>query len=258
MVKTKKGQLTIFVIIALLIIVSLAVIFYANPLKISETASIRQNPQGFIQDCARKAATPAVDSIVPNGGILNPAEGKYITWNGAKAIWMCYAAEKEQVCTAQHPMLRAEIEKQISDIIKPQIEKCFSQVKNEFQSYEYTENPLNLALEISAGKLYIKIDKKISYVKNSVTTMLQNFNTQIPSPLYDFVIISNDIVNEETKCNCADNNCNADIMALNRDRRDYQTKREVNSFNTKIYTLTELSSKKDFSFAVRNCVRLPY
>jgi len=254
----KDAQITIFVIIALLIIISIALIIYANPKKIVQTVSLRNDAHGFIQQCARDAATNAVEQIIPNGGILNPAEGNYVAWQKTKPILICSALEKEQICTNYHPMLAAEIEKEIYDLIKPKIDACFSQLKDEFESYEYNEGEINLALEIAPSKLYIKISKKISYVKNGITNNLENFNTQITSPLYDFVVISNDIVNQEVNCDCLNNNCNANIMAINRDKRDYETARDIDSYNNKIYSIKEVASGKEFNFAVRNCVRLPY
>ncbi len=256
--KCKRSQITIFVIIALLIVISIGLIIYANPGKIAQSVSVQNNPHGFIQGCARDAANDAVEQIIPNGGILNPAVEKYIEWQEVKPIWMCYTANKEQICTNLHPMLRAEIEKQIYDLIKPKIDSCFSQLKNEFESYDYTEEDTNLELEIAPSKIYIKLSKKISYIKNGIANNLENFNTQISSPLYDFVIISNDIVNQEVNCDCRKDNCNADIIGINRDKREYETTRDIDGYNNKIYSIKEVASGDEFNFAVRNCVRLPY
>ncbi len=254
MKRGRRAQLTIFVIIAIIIVVSIAVIIYANPKKIAETISMQKNPQAYIQKCARDAANLAVDSVIPNGGFLNPAS--YVSWKGVKAPYFCYAAEKEQICENMHPMIRAEIEREIYNQIEPKIEACFNELRNEFENYH--ADSMNLVVEIANQKVYIKIARKVSYTKNDVIFNLENFNTQIASPLYDFIIISNDIVNEEANCDCSNSNCNADIMGINRDRREYQTIRDMNRDSIKIYSIKEISSQKIFTFAVRNCLRLPY
>lgn len=256
-VDDKRSQLTIFVIIALMVVVILAV-FLVMDLQKSRGIVVNpgEDPKGYVQDCAIKAAREAELAIISQGGFLKLQNA--IFFDNTNVTWMCYTPFNEQLCINKHPLLTREIENEIKTIITPKIEACFSKLKNIFKNYDYKEESLSINPLITDGFLKIEVRKKISIKKqDGTTTDLENFDSRIISPLYDFMQIENRIIREELSCDCTEETCNADIININRDNQNFETRRFVTGKNEKIYSIEEISTSKQFNFAVRNCVRLP-
>lgn len=251
--KNCKSQVTIFVIVALIIVVSIALVFTLvrqNAGQISST----QDPRGYIQKCARDAATQIEKTILPNGGFASPSN--YVTYKNNKVEYFCYTSQLDELCTSEHPMLNKEIEKQILNYVQPKLEQCFADVKAGFSQYDYKEGNLSFNIQISPESINLNIEKEITVAKQDGTITLNNFNTALQSPLYYFIKFSNDIVNQELNCNCGKEACNADILAMDRNNPNFEiTKPLLSQKGEEVYEIKDIDSGKIFNFAVRNCVR---
>jgi hypothetical protein len=255
-IKNKKVQITIFVIIAIVLVVSIALIFI-----FVQKPSIKISPENpgtiksYIEKCARDATEEAEKLVIPQGGFLEPSS--YLLYNDTKVAWLCYTPFNKQLCSNRHPMLNKEIEKEIENYIKPKIEGCFNDIKTKLKNYDYKEELLSIDVEILSKNIYVNMTKKITYTKYDRTISLENFDAQIKSPVYDFIRLATEIVNQEVSCDCTRETCNADVIALNRLNRDFEISRFITGRNEKIYTIKDILTNKKFNFAVRNCVRLP-
>lgn len=253
----KKGQLTIFIIIAVILVVAVAIIFTVTK-KPADYISPKENPKGYIQKCARDAANDAQNLIIPKGGFANVSIANSVRFNDQDVIFMCYTPSYLQLCNNKHPLLNIEIQKEIKTIIEPKINKCFEDVRVNFANNNYKEEALLLNVIILPNQVYLNMTKKITYSQNDQTATLNNFDTKINSPLYDFISITNKIVNEETDCDCESQTCNADLAQLNRYNRNYEiTKPAYGGNGQEVYSIKEILSGKIFNLAVRNCVRSP-
>jgi len=258
--KGRKGQITIFVIVAIIIIAGVALVFMLKePSGGQEEVATSSNPTATIVKCAEDAFTDAEALLIPQGGFMDDKimEGDYLFYEESKVVWMCYTGENEVLCSNRHPMLNKEIEKGIYDYVKPKLDKCFADIKNDFSGYDYSESSLDLVVNIIPRRALIIINKNITVEKNGQRYYFDNFDVSLASPLYDFISISSDILREETLCECGEETCNADIIKLNMDNRKYEITRFVTGRNEKIYSIKEIISGKQFNFALRNCVRMP-
>ena len=251
--KYKRSQITIFVILALIIVVIIALIFSLSKTDIVQKLFGPKDPVFEIKTCAENSAKLFTEKLMPTGGVLNPPN--YLLFNNINAVWMCYTPFENQICINKHPALASEIEKEILDNIQPTIEQCFDALENELENYQAGE--LAFSIEIVPTKIRIKINKQISYTSNEQVVNIENFDTSINSPMYTFVSLTNEVLNQEVSCNCLQETCNADILKMDRENQDFQVKRFVTGNNEKVYTITEKDSGKEFNFAVRNCVRMP-
>jgi hypothetical protein len=253
----KRGQLTTFVIIGIILVSAVALVFLmSNNVSKTPTISATKDPQGFIQKCVKDSFAEAELKIIPHGGFLQVDASNSITFNGTKAIWMCYTSMNLMICTNRHPMLSAEMEKEIKTYIQPKIEDCFKTLGENLGRYEYKqENVMNITVLILPGQTMILLGRTIEFTKNKQTSKIDNFNVAINSPLYDFAAITNEAVNQEVQCQCGEETCNADIFKLNRNNPDFEIRRFVSGKNEKVYTIKEILTNKEFNFGVRNCVR---
>jgi len=256
--KSRRSQITIFVIIAVVIVASIALVFtISNRSKDNISISPIKDPQGYIQECARKAVSEAESKVIPHGGFMDPGSNS-ILFNGTKVAWMCYTSELNKLCTNKHPLLNQEIEKEIVNYAKPKVADCFTTLGNDLSRYNYQQDlVLNFSVAITPNQIAIKINRPISFNKNGQILSLNNFNTLINSPIYTFVSLAIETSNQEVSCNCGRETCNADITLMNRDNLDFEISRFVSGRNEKVYTVIELLSGKTFNFGIRNCVRMP-
>jgi hypothetical protein len=259
----KKSQITIFVIIAIILVASVIFVFTLRG-KILPQIFPSSDIPGQIEKCAKDATNEAEKEVISHGGFLESSfagsidNGNYLMFNTKKISMLCYTGEDYELCVNEHPVLNKEIENQIYMYIKPKIENCFSNIEKQYRNYDYKQGTLNLSIKLAPKQILIKINKKISYVKSDNTVVYENFNNAINSPLYDFVFLANQIINQEVSCKCGKETCNADLIKLNRDNRDFEITKPVYTGNgEEIYVINEISSEKKFNFAIRNCVRSP-
>jgi len=150
-------------------------------------------------------------------------------------------------------MLIEHIEKEITDYIKPEIETCFSDLKQELEkrNYEIDEASINIKTELKTRKVLVTIDKKFQISKNEETRNFKQFKAQILHPIYDLANIALEISNQESKY------CNFEYLGFMVFYPQYKIEKFRMSDSTKIYTITEKSSGKKFVFAVRSCAIPP-
>lgn len=253
--ENKKAQVTIFVIIALIIVVGMVLLLLLirnnQFIKIPSEEGIKER----IAVCSRDAVQEAVGQLMPHGGYIE-AKDPYIMYKQKEVSFLCYTDKLREICTNTEPMLIEKMEDEIQSYIKPQIEKCFEDIAEDYEKYDYQAKAINLEIEIKPTKILIKIEKNISYIKNNQKESIEKFDSFVNMPLWDFARITNEIINQEVSCYCEKEVCNADVFNV-AGNYNFEVERFVTGKNEKIYVIREVSSKKEFNFAVRNCVRLP-
>ena len=145
----RKAQLTIFVIIAVLIVASIVLVFGLTRSSTTPKISAYDDPGRFIRSCAEESTYQAEKLLLEHTGFINPSGNSFTDFNQVPIAWMCYTSSYDDICTNKHPMLRAEIEKELYNYVKPTVDKCFAQMKNELSRYGYNdETQLNMSVQI--------------------------------------------------------------------------------------------------------------
>ena len=253
--KGKKGQIAIFVIIAIILVVSIIVVFslLQNPLKSSKVA---EDPKIFISECVLEAGEEALELVRAHGGYLDAPELNML-YENENIAYLCYIDKQDELCINKEPMLTKRIEQQITEYVSPRVEKCFDSLEEILGKYNPEMGITNLEVDVIPNSVLIKINKKVSFTKNEESQDYEIFDIDIASPMFDFTLMTNDIINQEVSCNCGQEACNADVIALAGKNRDYDIEKFVTGGNEDVYKLREFDTKKEFTFAIRNCIRLP-
>jgi len=242
----KQAQISIFVIIAIVVVISIILIFifWQQPfLKYRAT----EDPQAYIQQCLEPSLEDISEQVMIHGGYLNPDFS--LRYKGEERAYICHSDGIEKICTTLDPMLTSSIEAEIIQGIEEDVIDCFS-IFDSSQTIDYE-------VEVKPKHILLKIDKEITIIRQGEMIDFDVFNVDITSPLYDMISLVNQIVNQEVDCDCVRESCNADVLALSRQNKDFEIERYVSGRNEKVYTIKDLLTEKEFVFAVRNCVRLP-
>ena len=254
-IESKRAQIAIFVIIGLIIVVGIVFVFLLVKQPFTKFSPV-ENPTGYIDNCIKEPTLEAIEQISMHGGYIQ-AEEPSILYENEEVAYLCYTTDNEKLCTAIEPMLIEKIEDEIKEYITQPLEGCFKSLEQGLKLYNPQSSATQFEVEIMPKQILIEIDKDISYTKDEQTQKIDVFDVAIPSPMYEFTRITNNIINEEVDCNCGTETCNADVFTVAK-THDFEVERFVTGGNEKIYNLREIVTGDEFKFAIRNCVRLPY
>ncbi len=253
----KSGQVTIFVIIGLVIVfaAAIAVLIYESPFSGPGTD---ENPKDFIRTCIEQDVEDILSTISLQGGYVNTADAVgFIDYDKEKVSYLCHTPDNDELCITQEPLLKKHTEDAIKNYISPKLEECFADLENEYKKYSYEAGPTNFEVVLNPGRIDFEIEKDITIIKKETTGDYNSFGFFVKHPMWDFVVLSQNIILEEGTCNCGNEHCGADLILLSKANRDYEFDKFTTGNNENVYTFQELNSENKFMFAVRNCVRLP-
>ncbi len=245
--KNKKGQLAIFIIIALILVVVIILLF----LLISQpdlSTPDTQNPNLYIEKCAKDSVKEAIEILLPRGGSIEPTN--YKLYQDEKRTYLCSTNNFYERCIHQEPLLAEHIEKEITEYAKPRIEQCFLSLKQELESKNYAVEMggMEVQTRLLPKKVEIEINRDFVIKKNDVEQRFKRFRGEIINPLYDLVVVALEIIKQEARF------CNFERVGYMMFYPDYDIQKFSASDGSDVYTIKERASEEEFVFAVRSCV----
>ena len=245
----KKGQVTIFIIVAIVIVVGvIGALYFIGGVDVDAPSEL--GPKVFIDKCVREVVEESVEKMLKNGGERVISHG--IGYQGNEYNYLCHHADNYAGCYNLHPMLEEQIEREIYLDTKDAInEECFDTMREDFEvrGYDVTGKNTVYSIDLLPGNIEINLKKKFNISKGETTQNFENFNAKISSPIYDLVRITRDIVNSESQYCYFEK----DGYMLLYPKYDIQ---RINYMESKVYEVIDRESEIGFKFAVR-CVVLP-
>jgi hypothetical protein len=242
--KGKKAQVTIFIILGLIIIV-LILIFLSFKRPPPSISIDQENPQSFIDSCAREALDEAIEIVSKQGGDIK-LRGS-IPYNGANRSYLCYTQLYYEPCTNQKPMLVNHVRNEIYNYVSPKLDSCFKVLEEDLKKiYEVDSGPMEFNVEFSPNSIEINIDKKLNLKKEDLVKNYEEFQVKTASPLYELLDFANEIANQEAQY------CYFNVNGFNSNYPQFNVKKEMIR-DSKIYTVKNKHSNQAFTFAIRSC-----
>jgi len=250
LVNEKRGQVTIFIIIAVIIVALVALVFLFKPDFIPDFDDAPKSPDSFIESCLEEKIQETVETLSLQGGSINPEF--YILYKNNKAEYLCYTNEYYKNCILQQPMLKKHIEEEIKNNIKNDVRNCFNSLKKSYEEKGYV-------VGLQTGETRIElIPKRIVSTFNYVVTLTKDsvdeynsFDIVLNNNLYELVGITNSILDWEATYGDAEPTIYMDYY------RDLKVEKFIDSDGSTIYTLTDKNTNSKFVFASRSLVWPP-
>ncbi len=241
LLKSKRSQLTIFIILALVIVAILMVLFYPR-LKV---LILGPSPTDFIKKCAEDATEEVLEKIKVQGGSLEPEN--YILYNGEKVEYVCYINEYYKNCIMQKPFLKQDIEKEITAYIEPRIKECFSSLEQELEKRGSSVSLKDIDVQTSLipNSILININAPMT-VSRGGTSLFERFKVDIDSQLYDLVMLASSISNYEARYG------DSETLTYMLYYPDIRVEKKEQSDGSRIYILTYKPTNEQFIFASRS------
>jgi len=239
----KRGQLTIFVIVAIVILtIVLVTLFYP---KIKTAISGELNPNAYLKSCIEPVIKPNLDLLSKQGGYLNP-EG-FLYYNNTRIKLLCYTPEFYKTCIVQQPMIKAHVEQELTKVVGDKARECMSNLKAEYESrgYSVQVGKGDYSVEIVPESININFTTPITVTQDTTQTY-KSFNAQIDSHMYDLLMIAQNIVEFESTLG------DSETLLYMQYYPNLRIDKTKLSDGTKVYTLTDVVTKESFTFASRS------
>lgn len=245
-----RGQVTIFIIIALILVVITAMIFIAiSPPK--PGISVEKAPHSTIELCAKKAVEEAIKKIEINGGDIDTSFS--VMYNNINRSYLCYTNQYYKPCVNQRPKLIEHIQDEITNYITPRVSDCFDSLKTEldkrYQTIEMGE--MKITTRLSPGEVLVNIDRKFKMSNGETSKEFDNYKMALVHPMYDLAKITAEITNQEAQY-CTFNT--AGFMTI---YPEYDITRFKTGNSDTMYIVKDRRSGEEFNFAIRSCVMPP-
>ena len=244
-VSCKRSQVTIFIIIAVLIVAFAILIYLIYPDITTDAGFDSKNPNAFIQSCLEEEIENDVEKLSLQGGSLVPEH--YIMYNSNKIEYLCYTNEYYKTCVMQQPMLKEHIESEIKNEIEDEAEDCFNSLKENYEKKNYNVNLKTgeTNIELLPKRIVATFNSSLTLTKDG-TEKYDSFRVVLNNNIYELVSITNSILNWEARYGDSETTLYMDYY------RDLKVEKKKQTDGTTIYILTDRNNGNKFQFASRS------
>ncbi len=242
----KRGQVTIFVIVGI-VIVAMAILIYIFYPKISSSLGFAdETPSAYIQNCIQDKVSETVQSLSLRGGELNPEN--YFLYKDTKIKYLCYTNEYFLTCVMQEPMLKSSFEKEVSKEIKVNVESCMNNMKDNFRKRGYVVEGGGNSFEVEflPERIVVRFNDSLTLTKGEDIKKYDSTQVSVTNNVYDLVAIANSILNWEATYG------DSETTEYMNYYHNLKVEKYKQSEGTTIYILTNRDTGEKFQFASRS------
>lgn len=253
----KKGQVTIFIIIGLILITAIALFFVLSKQTTPKTTEKpEENPETFLESCIEDKVKNAVEVISLRGGYPNnnlSINFKFENESYINISYLCYNQNNYLPCINQKPMFMQDLKQEIKNYIARDVESCFNEITKNFnkKGHEVNVNYNDFEVELLPKRIIVQTNSEISLAKSGETTKQENFKISFSSRLYEIASVVQELVNQEARF------CYSENLGIMLIYPEFNIDKFRTGGSTTIYTIENKNSKEKFRFAVRGCAIPP-
>lgn len=252
LLKNKSGQVTLFIIIAI-VLVSAGVLIYLFRPGANSTRTQLENPSAFIDSCIRDKIAETKEIVSLQGGTYDVGNNSHYLYQSNKLKYLCYTNQYYTNCVVQEPLLIQRIEYEIKNEIQADAENCFEDLKTSYQNDGYTVNLQegDTIVELLPERVSTTFNNIFTYSKGSNSQRIESFNVVIDSNLYQIASISSNIIEWENAYGQAPTSTYMNFY------HNLKIEKHLQFDGTNIYILTDSQYGDVFQFASRSLVLPP-
>ena len=236
----KSGQVSIFVIVAIVIVGVVLVIFVFPKI---EVFSGDVEPNSYLKSCIEPSTQEILNVLVKQGGYAEPTN--YLMYKGDKIQYLCYISEDYLPCLIQQPLLVKHIEQEIKKFVEPRAKKCIDDLKEKYEKQDYIveSTPGEINISIIPGSINVDFISPMTVTKERTQTF-RKFEVGMESGLYELIMTAVNILNFESTYGDSETNM---YLKYYPDLKIEKTRREGGT----VYKLSDVITEEEFSFATR-------
>jgi len=246
---SKKGQVTIFIVLGL-IIASAIIFFFIYSGKTVFVVSPADSPDAYLEKCIKDSLKESENAIYASNGFVTQDKHTSILYRSEQVPYLCTSYEYYTSCMPQEPMFAEKQRILIENKVAVDLENCLSELKKDFEKQGYSVNENNSKVKVSFVEDSVEVLVGMNFIasRDDASIKLSDMEITYPSKLFNLLKLAQTIVNYESTL------CEFNIIGWMSNDPEILIKRDSLSDQTKVYTLTERISQKEIKFAIRTCV----
>jgi len=242
----KEGQVSLFVIVAIIIVGVVLVIFLFPKIQVFISDV---EPNSYLKNCIEDDSRETIEFLAGQGGYSEPEN--YVEYLGNKYTYLCYTSEDYKTCLVQQPLIKKHFEDELKNKIEPRARKCVQDLKELYESkgYDVSSSPGDLNVSFIPGKLVLDFLSPMTISKESKQTF-RKFAISINTEMYDLLLTAASIIEFESTFGDSET---LSYIQYYPDLKIEKIKRDGNT----LYTLGNVISGDEFRFGSRSLVWPP-
>ncbi len=263
--ENKRGQVTIFIIVAVVLIVAVALFFLLRSDVVKDVFGTSvKNPETFLQTCFEEEVYEIVNTLGPQGGyISNPLNISFMFSEEGivrDIPYLCYNVEDYKPCVNQEIDLIGNFEKEIKLYLDGENENEEKIVKGCLNSLDksYEDEGYDISIKDDGYDVDLRVDGVMIFLKHELSLTKgeeirreADFEVYIKSKMYEILLVAQEAVSKEAQF------CDFDYLGYMKLYPEFKIDKFTTQDGSIIYTITHLDSEEFFRFAVRGCVFPP-
>lgn len=246
----KRGQVALFVIIAI-VIAGIVAVFLFYPRLQGTLTGASGDPAAYMRACMELELENSINTTMRNGGSYSPEH--FAVYGGERIEYLCYTTENYKPCIVQQPLIVNHVESELKNRIEPRARECFEEAKeiardNGFSVSGEGQGTLNVSIE--PERIELLFAAPLVLTKEDTTQRFTSFSVRKESKAYDLLLTALSIIDFESTLGNSETTL---YMQFYPDLNIGKLKRDGDT----IYTLRNVVSNEEFRFATRSLVWPP-
>ena len=199
----KKAQVTIFIVLGILIIVTIMFLLYV--LGIFTSFSLGRNIEdelvainSHISTCLKEVADQQSIQLAKQAGILKSLELGYRYFNDTEINYLCYNIPGKPYCR-NRLLLKQDVESNLVSGINSLLAACINLEEFESSSYSIQKaDTWQISADIGDESIRIKMIYPIKLISSNIQLSNEEYNIKLDYPLGSLLKVTNSILAEES------------------------------------------------------------
>jgi hypothetical protein len=241
----KKGQVGIYIIIAVVIVIAGVLIYFFYP-QISSFVGGEIIPNNYLKGCVEDSVRENVELLASQGGYSNP-EG-FILYQNQQVKYLCYNAQYYLPCQVQQPMIKKHFEEELNKAVTQKANECVASMIQAYEKRGYevsAVSDIKSIAEIVPDKIVIKVDAPMTVSKETTRTYT-DFNIEMKSKMYELLMIATSVIDYESTYG------DAEISLYLQYYPNLRMQKIKLGDGSTVYTLEDVTTEEEFVFASRS------
>ena len=184
----KRGQVTVFVIVGIVIVVSIFLVFYflgdvfktQTETEVVFDESSLEPLQDYVEDCIEKHGDEALELIGKGGGNIEP--GFYQIYYGEKLNFLCYT-DNYAACVNRRPFLSSYIEGEIDDYLLTKLNECINLDSIRGEGFDVQEGEIDVETSVGKYNVIVTLDYPVTISRGDSVINENRFSKTFNIPL---------------------------------------------------------------------------
>lgn len=242
----KRGQVTIFVVIAVVIVGLILYLFVFGGLpKVFQQGEF--TPEGFLKTCIADDLKKDIALLGNNGGYEKP--GATVMYNGEAYTYLCYTSEYYKTCTIQQPFIKSNFEKELKRMLTPKAEACAASLAEAYRTAGYgvvSRGAPKANVSVAPEGINADFFVNLAVTKQGSTQQIDKVSINSDSRMYDLMYLAGSMVDYEAVYG------DSETIMYMQYYPDLKVEKIRRDEGSKIYILSNTVTKEQFKFAVRS------